>query len=43
MIRKALNEGKKYCEEYITTRDNLALLNSFRVPITRANNVQGGR
>jgi hypothetical protein len=34
IILQALSEGKKYCEEYISTRDNLALLSSFRVSVT---------
>ncbi len=33
IIREALNEAKKYCKEYLSTRDNLALLNTFRVSI----------
>ena len=34
IIRKALGEGKRYCQEYISSRDNLALMNCFRVPLT---------
>ena len=33
IIKKALSETMKYCKEYISTRDELGLLNCFRIPL----------
>lgn len=33
IIKKALSETLKYCREYISTRDDLGLLNCFRIPL----------
>lgn len=34
IIYEALSEAKFYCSKYIQTRDNLALMNSYRVEVT---------
>lgn len=41
IIINALNEAKNYCNKYIATRDNLALLNSFRVDVKYGSFTEG--